>query len=341
MVFVFQTMAMRSIKGIFSRIVRGVTVRVHRILKNLFRLKSFRSGYLWFGAILVKLKILSKERELLIVSPKSGLFAANWLKDQIGQIPFKSRIVDKIQFRDLFKPAVVIAPQKFFWLPLSYIAFQVEQLPQVRHWTKVMQKSLTYSSHIFEYSTANLPILDLYIPREKVDMVQVTPLKEQQNRWKNFEDRTIEVLFYGSMESRRRQEAINYLSQYFRIEVVTATYGKDLNSLIQSSKCVINIHFWENSLFESIRISEVLSQSTPVISEEGLGQDEYPYTNLVSINRLGDWQSMAVEISRLIHNRATWIRRYSQIRKQLDGPQSNNKYMLRRVKNLLEEVVGK
>jgi hypothetical protein len=326
---------------LISRAIHGIGVRLYRALKIISRSSKFRFAYLILSKLLLSLRKFNQEFELLIATPKSGLYVAIWLKDCLGHLPAKIKIVDKIRFRDIMKPTVVISPQKFFWLPHNYVAFQVEQLQENRHWNELARASLTHSFRIFEYSAPNLPTLYSSMPREKIELVQVTPLRMLRRSNKGFRDRTIDVLFYGSLESERRQEAIRYLAKNFRVEVVTSTYLEELGTLIADAKCVANIHFWDDSLFESIRISEVLSYATPVISEEGSGQGEYPYTSLVTMTAKSDWLSMSKEISKLIHSEAFWNEKHLQIVKALDFLQLNNEDIPKIIRSLLTESAVK
>lgn len=82
------------------------------------------------------------------------------------------------------------------------------------------------------------------------------------------EDRPIDLLFFGSMNERRKR-----LIQ--RIEACGATvsvfdqplYADERDHYIRQAKAVLNCHFYESATFEQVRAFHCLSLGTPVISE--------------------------------------------------------------------------
>lgn len=85
------------------------------------------------------------------------------------------------------------------------------------------------------------------------------------------EDRPIDLLFFGSMNPRRkafidRVEACGVQVAIFDRPL----YGPERDEYIRQSKAVINCRFYETSRFEQIRAAHCLSLGTPVISERAL-----------------------------------------------------------------------
>lgn len=82
------------------------------------------------------------------------------------------------------------------------------------------------------------------------------------------EERPIDLLFFGSMNERRRR-----IIQ--RVEACGATvacfdhplYGEERDNYILQAKAVLNCHFYESATFEQVRAFHCLSLGTPVISE--------------------------------------------------------------------------
>ncbi|MDL2336338.1 MAG: hypothetical protein QFE16_00705 [Pseudomonadota bacterium] len=82
------------------------------------------------------------------------------------------------------------------------------------------------------------------------------------------EERPIDLLFFGSMNPRRRAwidriEALGRTVSVFD----SALYGPERDHYIAQAKAVLNVHFYESSRFEQARVSHCLSLGTPVISE--------------------------------------------------------------------------
>jgi SAM-dependent methyltransferase len=82
--------------------------------------------------------------------------------------------------------------------------------------------------------------------------------------------RPIDLLFIGSMNPRRRAlidriEALGVQVAMFD----SALYGEERDHFITQAKGVLNLHFYDSSRFEQVRVSHCLSLGTPVISERG------------------------------------------------------------------------
>ena len=82
------------------------------------------------------------------------------------------------------------------------------------------------------------------------------------------EQRPIDLLFFGSMNERRRAwlDRIQALGRTVRT-LETPLYGAERDSLIRQAKAVVNAHFYETSRFEQCRVAHCLSLGTPVICE--------------------------------------------------------------------------
>ena len=82
------------------------------------------------------------------------------------------------------------------------------------------------------------------------------------------EERPIDLLFFGSINPRRRAlldriEALGLQVAMFD----SPLYGPERDAFIAQAKAVVNMHFYPSSRFEQVRVSHCLSLGTPVISE--------------------------------------------------------------------------
>lgn len=82
------------------------------------------------------------------------------------------------------------------------------------------------------------------------------------------EERPIDLLFFGSMNPRRRAfiERVESLGRTVAV-FDTALYGEERDQYIRQAKAVLNCHFYESARFEQARVAHCLSLGTPVISE--------------------------------------------------------------------------
>ena len=83
-------------------------------------------------------------------------------------------------------------------------------------------------------------------------------------------ERPIDLLFVGSVNARRT--ALIERIERAGVQVTmfdSALYGDERDAYIAQAKAVLNLHFYESSRFEQVRVSHCLSLGTPVISERG------------------------------------------------------------------------
>jgi SAM-dependent methyltransferase len=82
--------------------------------------------------------------------------------------------------------------------------------------------------------------------------------------------RPIDLLFIGSMNPRRRALIGRIEAQGVQVAMFdSALYGEERDHFIAQAKAVLNMHFYDSSRFEQVRVSHCLSLGTPVISERG------------------------------------------------------------------------
>ena len=82
------------------------------------------------------------------------------------------------------------------------------------------------------------------------------------------EDRPIDLLFFGSMNARRRAFIAQVEAAGFNVASFDSpVYGAERDEFIRRSKAVLNCHYYESNRFEQARAFHCLSLGTPVISE--------------------------------------------------------------------------
>lgn len=85
------------------------------------------------------------------------------------------------------------------------------------------------------------------------------------------EERPIDLLFFGSMNERRRRLIERIESCGLTVSTFDRPlYGEERDRYIVQAKAVLNCHFYERAAFEQVRAFHCLSLGTPVISERGL-----------------------------------------------------------------------
>ncbi len=84
-------------------------------------------------------------------------------------------------------------------------------------------------------------------------------------------DEDIDVLFYGWINSRRQVILDALAAAGMRVGRVSGIYGPRRDALIARSKVVLNMHFYENGIFEIFRCSHLLANQKCVVTESGGG----------------------------------------------------------------------
>ena len=87
-------------------------------------------------------------------------------------------------------------------------------------------------------------------------------------------DEDIDVLFYGSLNERRRAVLEALRARGLRVEAAFGVYGDARDRLVARSKIVLNLHFYQAKVFEIVRVSYLLANGRCVVSERGADPDE-------------------------------------------------------------------
>ena len=77
----------------------------------------------------------------------------------------------------------------------------------------------------------------------------------------------IDVLFYGSINDRRRKIIDELSKSGIKIKAVFGVYGRNRDELISKSKIVLNLHHYKSEIFEIVRIFYLLTNSKAVVGE--------------------------------------------------------------------------
>jgi hypothetical protein len=82
-------------------------------------------------------------------------------------------------------------------------------------------------------------------------------------------DRDIDVLFFGSMNDRRRA-VLQELQKdpTIRVEALCGAYGKERDDKIARAKINLHIHFYDTKIYQQLRIAHFSNNRCFVVSEE-------------------------------------------------------------------------
>ena len=158
-----------------------------------------------------------------------------------------------------------------------YILYQLEQLntydKQKFRKISMIEKLVTRSLATFDYSQINIPYYTQKGSSTSGRVSYLPLLMGSTETVKAKYEKEYDVLFYGSLNARRRL-ILNQLSHNLDIKVVTNTFGSELTKLIQKSKVIINIHHYSNAVMETARLHEALHHDVRIVSEAVSDEEE-------------------------------------------------------------------
>jgi len=171
---------------------------------------------------------------------------------------------------------------------IRYIVYQLEQLSETEGWLQhhpEMLNTIRNAMAVWDYSPENIAFLAernieaSLIPAGYSSAIHQIPSAEKD----------IDILFYGSRNDRRGVVLQELLNRGYNVKALFGIYGEERDQWIARAKLVINIHFYEANLFESVRMSYLLSNGVPLLTEsspsypwEGVPLEMVPYKQLVN-----------------------------------------------------------
>ncbi len=154
-----------------------------------------------------------------------------------------------------------IRPEKNLELPPNTVIFNTEQVPEKNAWINPAYRECLEQHFVWDYSDSNLA--HLHDRSRRVDFFHVDKL----NRISPEEHREFDLIFYGSMNDRRKKILANLAGRGIKIKTVFGLYGPERDALLRKARAVLNLHFYDAQIFQQIRAFYALSNGIPVISE--------------------------------------------------------------------------
>lgn len=176
-------------------------------------------------------------------------------------------------------------------VPKNSIVYSLEQMrdsPECIRWCRKYR-----GLEVWDYSVLNKKTLELagienikIVPIGYVDEISYIEREPPEKR-------DIDILAYMSAGPRRckimdqfkNNPKINFIN-------LESTYGEDRDKIMARAKLIINIHNYDNKIFEMVRISHALQQGIPILAERAPDTDFPDYmedvVNLSTYNRFVD-----------------------------------------------------
>ena len=159
----------------------------------------------------------------------------------------------------------LLPPAAAATLPDDSILFNLEQADRQSPWMNEAYLSLLRRHAVVDYSGRNCAALAAF----GVDHARLLPIGYAAGltRIRRAPIQDVDVLFYGSLNPRRRRVLEALERGGARVQHLFGVYGAERDAAIGRAKIVLNMHFYETAIFESVRVSLLLANRVCVVSE--------------------------------------------------------------------------
>lgn len=151
-------------------------------------------------------------------------------------------------------------------LPASSIVYNLEQIGAQTMRDNAAYLDLLQRRQVWDYSARNLQAYAALGATVNAALLPVGYVPEL-SRIEQAPEQDIDVLFYGSVNARRRANLVEIAEAGLNTKIVFGVYGAARDELIGRAKVVLNLHYYPSELFEIVRVSYLLANRKAVVSE--------------------------------------------------------------------------
>jgi hypothetical protein len=155
-----------------------------------------------------------------------------------------------------------IKPENHLNLPKNCIIFNTEQLPENSQWVNLDYRKILENHYVWDYSIVNYDL----IKHQNKALINFF-YDHELNRIPIIENKEWDLIFYGSMNDRRKKILNRLIEKGLKVKSVFGLYGPERDKLIGRSRAVLNLHYYDSQILQQIRIFYPLINKIPVISE--------------------------------------------------------------------------
>lgn len=149
-------------------------------------------------------------------------------------------------------------------IPADSILFNLEQLGSGSQLASEAYIERLSKYEVWDYSLKNIE----YLKQRGIRNVKYVPIGFCRSFCRPSLNlaQDIDVLFYAA-HSERKKRICDEIQRFARLVSVTGVYGEELWNLVSRAKLVLNLHSYSTHIFESVRVSYLLSNNKAVLSE--------------------------------------------------------------------------
>lgn len=269
----------------------------------------------WFLSIKNLIFRYDKSTSIVIWTLPHTLYIANIIYSELKKYnsAIKVEIINgrtiKIFNKNIY---FVLCPQVLKKMPPTNKAISIQMEQCVSDWfSEEYFIRLNNSAIIYDYSKRNIDfLLDQGLNKNKIKYFPICAfLNYKDFLFKEYSyifegKKNNDILFYGNLNSSRRQRLLKVLKNNFQVRIEESLYGYDMLKAIDESKIVINLHYYESALLETTRIYECLSMGACVVSEISIDLNDYPHllnSKQISFFNIDDDEDMIKKIELMLN----------------------------------------
>jgi hypothetical protein len=152
--------------------------------------------------------------------------------------------------------------------PKRVVLFNMEQLGSDAPWTRDGYAHSLSRWTVADYNASNVAYLrQLNGPAQRVAELPVVPGPSVVFDAALQDARSVDVLFYGTLNERREEIVRRLREAGLSVEVVAGSFGWELTAAIVRARLVLHVHFYETRLFPVARVLQPVARGVPVVCE--------------------------------------------------------------------------
>ena len=155
-------------------------------------------------------------------------------------------------------------------LPADSVVYNFEQASRSSTWLTEAYLDLLRRHQVLDYSVRNTAAMHAF----GIEHARTLPMgyTDDLSSFAPASIQDIDVLFYGSLNERRAKLLDRLRAEGLAVTHLFDVYGAERNAAIARAKIVLNMHFYEAAVFESVRVTHLLANGACVVTE-GLNED--------------------------------------------------------------------
>ena len=250
--------------------------------------------------------IWNKEHRIDIITVEHTLSKAKMLQTFLIRSGFTSKLYTKTPLILSERLYIIFAPQSFKKLPRHYCVYQVEQMTYDYCKTPEYEAILNNAVAIFDYSIKNLEYLKKQKGIKQKSYFLPFDIDHEKLEASVFvQEKKYDVLFYGATSSSRRKAFFETIKSDYKLKVINDLFGEKLERELNKATLIVNIHYKDNAILETCRLSEVLSLGNSIlISERSIDHDlDSMFMDGVEFVPAGNQRAMVEKIAQLLNEK--------------------------------------